>query len=84
MKPVNIHPFHLIFFNKKCCDRCLETIGKDRGLSWFNDDILCGECIDKEQNLLEVIEMNGETRENYKQIGFIPHWDTIKKVVRVA
>lgn len=36
------------FLNKKCCDRCKESLKGGRILSMFNEDVLCMSCKDKE------------------------------------
>lgn len=56
------------FFEKENCDRCGGDL-KVRTLSWFNTDVICGNCSMWEE---VIIDKCGENKSDLESIGHIP------------
>jgi hypothetical protein len=58
------------FFRQTNCDRCNSELSV-RKMSWFNEDTLCMDCIDKEKLIRSQLPENGRT---YEGCGYIPNY----------
>jgi len=59
------------FLTQTICSRCPNEL-KVRKLSWFNDDVLCPDCIEKEQELKRELRKNKIDTNKLEGCGYIP------------
>lgn len=57
------------FFKKENCDRCRSNL-KVRTLSWFNTDVICGDCSAWEKVIIDKCD---EDKSDLESIGYIPN-----------
>jgi hypothetical protein len=57
------------FFNQKNCDRCRKPLTA-RIMSWFNDDTICMECLEKEDTIKQKLRAAGKP--DMEGCGYIP------------
>ena len=57
-----------LFFDSKECMRCSKPLAS-RILSWFNSDVICMTCCDKEREVRKALPDHGK---NYEGCGYIP------------
>ena len=60
------------FFEKENCDRCGLKLGGARMMSWFTNNTLCMECIDKEDKIKEKLREQGKKPSDFEGCGYIP------------
>ena len=64
------------FYTTRNCDRCGESLeGKARKMSWFTEDCLCPDCINKEKVLRNELSKNGINVANLEGCGYMPSPD---------
>lgn len=82
MEAVKLDKFSIRHANKPCCDRCNKNIeGKERILSYFNDDTICMECSEAEDFIKASLSTQGKNPKDFIGCGFIP---VIKFKMQVA
>lgn len=58
------------FFTKRTCDRCPNDLAV-RIMSWFNKDVICMECHDKEEIIKKALRAKG-IDDAMEGCGYIP------------
>lgn len=59
------------FFDKDRCERCGNEL-KIRTMSFFKDEIICGDCDSEEQTLMKRMRDQGLSPSDYEGCGTIP------------
>jgi len=59
------------FFAQTHCDRCSKPLDSFRIMSWFNEQILCPECNDREKKVRKAIGESGDNT-SYEGCGYVP------------
>jgi len=59
------------FFTAQNCDRCGGSLSV-RILSWFNSDVLCMNCHEKESAIRQRLREQGKDDRKYEGCGYIP------------
>jgi hypothetical protein len=69
------------FFTKKVCDRCPEDLSIRRQ-SWFNDDVLCLKCSNKEDDIKKKLTQQGKNTKDFEGCGFIPNVENSSRFIK--
>lgn len=61
------------FFTQRNCDRCNTSLeGKSRMMSWFTEECLCIDCLDKEKELKNKLREEGTNPNELEGCGYLP------------
>jgi len=56
------------FFSKNNCDRCGDKL-TSRTMSWFTEDTICLDCMEKEEEIRGKLPCGGK---DYEGCGYVP------------